>query len=161
MVAVVVHNPDELIEAIRHTMRFEPENSIVIAGLGPRAMTGRIDIPTEAQWPEARQELQRAFGQYPDTNVAIVVFSDQARGAGSMTRELSIALHDVGVSTAMRIWASKSQWRDFDHGIRGFRDPNVATAMAAEFVGRGFPSPARSRAEVEAGFHGDTEAPQV
>lgn len=156
MVAVVVHNPDQLIEAIRYTMRFEPENSLVVASIGARAMTGRIDLPSEADWPAACRALQQAYGQYPNSAVAIVVFSEQARGAAAMTRELSSALQDVGVSTMTRLWASTTQWRDFDHGIRGFRDPAVATAMAAEFVGRGLPTPAKSRAEVEAGFHGDT-----
>lgn len=151
--SVVINSASQLVEAIPHLLRFEPENSLVVATLGSNGPTARVDLPTT---PEERVQVATALGEAysrsAPASTAILVFSPTPGDAEDLTRQVAAALEASGNDVVARLWAGEDTYSDFETGIRATRDRRVVDQMAAEFAVRGQAVPLASRKELEESF---------
>lgn len=157
--SVLVQNPQQLVEAIPMMLRFEPENSIVVAGF-EGCMTARVDLPTNPEETNAvARELARAYSQFPSGTAAIAIYDADAKQAQQISAAVAKALESTRVRVVDRIAVNDDIWCQLDTGRRGHRDPQTETNIRASFaLNGGQVAPLSSRAALAESFNLDAEA---
>lgn len=153
-----VRNPDELIAAIPHLLRFKPQESIVFLPMRSELPTARIDIPTTARdreiaWRAIRDGLTR-YAE-PGAAVAIVCFTANRQQAELVGREFANRLGTTGIHTDVLLWADETRWADLVTGDMGLQTEAARERIAAMTVLGGQTQPAASRDSLAESLVGD------
>lgn len=155
-----VQNPDELVAAIPHLLRFKPQESIVFVPIRSDLPVARVDIPTtprdqELVWQSIRDGLTR-YAQ-PGAAVGIVCFTADRQQADLVGREFAKRLDTIGIDTHLLLWADETRWADLVTGDMGFQTDAARDRVAAMTVLGGRPQPAVSRDSLATSLVGDRE----
>ena len=158
MAAVNVKGVDELTAVIPHLLGFQPTESLLVVPLSPGPPLARIDLPASARdRQEASQMLLDAYLRHaqPESQLAIVCFTEDLRLAELASRQLYDGLNAHGVDVPARLWVTDEQWTNLDTGQGGDRTREAQTLIAAEFVMAGRQAPAATRDALAAELVGD------
>ncbi|MGE3326368.1 MAG: DUF4192 domain-containing protein [Acidimicrobiia bacterium] len=155
-----VRNPDELVAAIPHLLRFKPHESIVFVPMRSDLPVARVDIPTtpreqELVWRSIRDGLTRYAR--PGAAVGIVCYTADRQQADLVGREFAERLDTIGIDTHLLLWADETRWADLVTGDMGLQTDGARERVAAMTVLGGRPQPAASRDSLSKSLVGDRE----
>jgi hypothetical protein len=155
-----IRNPDELVAAIPHLLRFKPQESIVFVPMRSDLPVARVDLPTnprdqELVWRSIRDGLAR-YAQ-PGTSVGIVCVTADRQQADLVGREFAERLNTIGIDTHLLLWADETRWADLVTGDMGLQTDAARDRVAAMTVLSGRPQPAASRDSLAESLVGDRE----
>ncbi len=156
--AVNIKGVDELAAVVPHLLGFQPTESLVVVPLRPGPPIARMDLPDTAN--ERALVSEQLLGAYrrhahPDSQLAVMCFSEDLRAAELSSRHLADGLTAHGIEVPARIWVTNDAWTDLNTGRGGPRTREAQVMITAEFVLAGRQAPATARAELTARLVGD------
>ena len=127
-----IKDPADLLAVVPYTLRFHPEQSLVLLGVDGGSLSARVDLPPSVdEIEQALHDVVRAMQRNGIRGVAVVAYTHDHPIASALVARLSDRLERVGTRVCMAVRADGERWYPLAGSVTGAPDGGTPYDLSA------------------------------